>query len=287
MIRNSRRPRRAVPAAALAVALAFAAAMALAACATLRLQDTAVALEPTEGGAGRPLRILQLSDLHFVAGRPVYAAVQAMVNAADPDLLVVTGDFLTDGRQLDGLLAWLAGLRLDCPKLAVRGNWEYARGGPAGVPLAELTARTEALGFVWLVNRGLDLAPEPAAAAGGRRVYAYGLDDYLKGKPDWSGFRPEAGQLNLVLAHCPVLFDRLNADFADPAVPVLMLSGHTHGGQIAPFGWAPILPKGAGRYVAGLYAVGANRLYVSRGVGTRRIDLRLGADPAVELIDWR
>ena len=64
------------------------------------------------------------------------------------------------------------------------------------------------------------------------------------------------------------------------------LSGHTHGGQVAFGGWAPWLPVGSGRFVAGFYDVPGCRLFVSRGVGTSVLPLRLGAQPEVVVFEF-
>jgi predicted MPP superfamily phosphohydrolase len=64
------------------------------------------------------------------------------------------------------------------------------------------------------------------------------------------------------------------------------LSGHTHGGQVAPFGIATILPPGCGRYVAGWYRDSGPPMYVSRGIGTSLFPVRIGATPELVRIDW-
>ena len=63
-------------------------------------------------------------------------------------------------------------------------------------------------------------------------------------------------------------------------------SYHTHGGQIAPFGWAPLRPPGSGRYVRGWYRDAGIPMYVSRGIGTSIIPARLGNVPEVASFDW-
>jgi predicted MPP superfamily phosphohydrolase len=65
-----------------------------------------------------------------------------------------------------------------------------------------------------------------------------------------------------------------------------MLAGHTHGGQIRVFGFAPVLPRGSGGDVSGWYrGDGRLPLYVSRGIGTSLIRARLGAPPEVSLFE--
>jgi predicted MPP superfamily phosphohydrolase len=89
---------------------------------------------------------------------------------------------------------------------------------------------------------------------------------------------------HLVLAHCPAARDALGLPTEHPAS--LVLSGHTHGGQIAPLGIATWRPTGSGRYVAGWYTDGGPPLYVSRGVGTSLVPVRIGAAPEMVRIDW-
>ena len=72
---------------------------------------------------------------------------------------------------------------------------------------------------------------------------------------------------------------------AGPAVS-LMLSGHTHGGQIAPAGLPIVTPPGSGRYVTGWYVEGGPPMYVSRGIGTSTLPIRLGASPELVIVDW-
>lgn len=108
-----------------------------------------------------------------------------------------------------------------------------------------------------------------------------GLDDLVGGRPDtrraFAG--TEAADAHLLLAHCPEHRDRLALapspfeaavpSAADPAEITMMLSGHTHGGQVNLFGWAPMLPQGSGRYVRGWFRdPGRVPLYVCRGIGT-------------------
>jgi predicted MPP superfamily phosphohydrolase len=65
-----------------------------------------------------------------------------------------------------------------------------------------------------------------------------------------------------------------------------MLAGHTHGGQIRFFGFAPVLPRGSGGYVSGWYR-GRSRLpmYVSRGIGTSLLRARFGAPPEIPVFE--
>ena len=92
--------------------------------------------------------------------------------------------------------------------------------------------------------------------------------------------------LTVVVQHSPAFFDqaevtkRMTSQHFD-----LCLAGHTHGGQFALGGWAPIRPRGSGRFVAGFYDVPGCSLFVSRGVGKSLLPMRLGASAEVVVFD--
>ena len=66
-----------------------------------------------------------------------------------------------------------------------------------------------------------------------------------------------------------------------------MLAGHTHGGQIAPFGWALVTRIRNRRYARGLVQTDHFPLYVTRGLGVTGIPLRIGSDPELPVITLR
>jgi predicted MPP superfamily phosphohydrolase len=109
-----------------------------------------------------------------------------------------------------------------------------------------------------------------------------GLDDPSERHDDMSGAMQgvPAGAAGILLAHSPDIVGRLaNYSFE------LILVGHTHGGQInLPLvrdGW--LRDDSARRYQAGMYEIGASKLYVNRGVGTYYLPIRLGARPEITL----
>lgn len=225
---------------------------------------------------GRHLRIAHLSDLHLSRVGPLEESVLAAVHRLAPDLLVITGDSLSSTQGEGPLLDFLAA----CPdvphRLAILGNWERT----SGVPVERLRAHHERHGFDLLVNRSRRLV------IGDRTVRVTGFDDIRRGRPDpvaaLSGEEP--CDHHLVLAHCPAHRDALVLPAEHPAD--LVLSGHTHGGQVAPGGIALLTPPGSGRYVAGWYRDGGPPLFVSRGIGTSTVPIRLGSAPELACIDW-
>lgn len=229
------------------------------------------------GRGGRPLRLVQLSDLHLHGIGTLERQLLARIHEAHADLIVITGDTVDRPDALPILAALLAELPSAPRKLAILGNWEH-RCGAAG---DELTRTYERHGVELLVNRSVDVAHD------GRTLLVTGLDDLVLGRPDPAVALAAATRRDhhLVLAHCPAARDALGLPPEHPAT--LVLSGHTHGGQIAPFGFATWRPAGSGRYVAGWYTdAGGPPLYVSRGVGTSLMPVRIGAVPEMVRIDW-
>lgn len=122
-----------------------------------------------------------------------------------------------------------------------------------------------------------------------RRLQIIGLDDFTAGRPGLQLLDDAANgksALTVVVQHSPAFFDqaevtkRMTNQHFD-----LCLAGHTHGGQFALGGWAPIRPRGSGRFVAGFYDVPGCSLFVSRGAGTSLLPMRLGARAEVVVFD--
>lgn len=226
-----------------------------------------------------PLRIVQVSDLHLRGLGMVEEQVLEAIAAARPDIIVHTGDMLESPRGLEPLREFLEHCPA-VPSFAIPGNWEYA----SGVSLAKLGQLCEAVGIEWLVNRSV------VVSHAGSVLRITGFDDLRAGRPDAATAlrSTEPATNHLVLAHCPALRDQLNLPAQHAAD--LVLSGHTHGGQVAPLGMPVVLPPGSGRYVAGWYGrEGGDALpplYVSRGIGTSLIPVRLGAVPEVAVFEW-
>ncbi|MFM7292181.1 MAG: metallophosphoesterase [Planctomycetia bacterium] len=230
-------------------------------------------------GGGDPatrLRVLQVSDLHVRRIGTLERQLLEQLHDSHADLIVITGDSIDHDRALPPLDALLAEFPTAPRLLAILGNWEYR----CRVDLDALEKIYARHGVELLVNRSVTLAHR------GRTIRITGLDDIREGRPDAAAALADSRPLDhhLVLAHCPITRDDLGLPAAHAAS--LVLSGHTHGGQVAPCGIATILPPGCGRYVAGWYRDGGPPLYVSRGIGTSLLPVRIGASPELVRIDW-
>jgi predicted MPP superfamily phosphohydrolase len=222
------------------------------------------------GWKGPDLRVVSLSDIHA----PGYGDVRPLVErtaALEPDLLFLVGDVL-DGRGGVSAVEAFGAVKARFGKFAVLGNWDSW----AGIPQPEQRALYRRAGTTLLVN-------EWREAAG---IAVAGLDDLLAGEPDLHVLEAAAatGLPLLALGHAPALFETAAARLKRP---LLMISGHTHGGQIAPFGIAPHRPRGSGPFLRGWYRRGPHALYVMRGVGTTIVPLRIGSRPEILVLTLR
>ncbi len=227
-------------------------------------------------GNRRPLQLAQLSDLHLRGIGQLETDLAAAIAAAQPDMILLTGDTLDCRRGIEPLGEFLSWLPSGPERLAIIGNWEYA----AGLEPERFRRLLGRHGFQLLVNESV------ARDHHGAALQITGLDDLVGGRPAAppAAALPDGPADHLVLAHCPAARDRL------PPLPgpdiSLMLSGHTHGGQIAPAGLPIVTPPGSGDYVTGWYLEQGPPMYVSRGLGTSTIPIRLGATPELVLVDW-
>jgi predicted MPP superfamily phosphohydrolase len=254
-----------------------------------RLELTRHAIEPGRSPGRVPITLAQVSDLHLQRIGSLHHHVAERLARARPDVVLFTGDSIDRAEKLPVFAELLALLELRVPSYAILGNWEHW----GGVDL-------DALARLYGRHGGRLLVNETAVHHHqGRRLAITGLDDLVGGRPDLLAAVRSAEPANarLLLAHCPAHRDRLLYDQPEvrvggalvrPGVDLealdfkMMLSGHTHGGQVAFLGAAPLLPQGSGRYARGWFREpGQIPLYVSRGIGTSVIPVRFGSVPEV------
>lgn len=222
----------------------------------------------------RPLRFILLTDLHLKSIGRREEEVASLVADLEADVLLLVGDSVDRPNALSVLSDFLSLLPRAVPKYATLGNWEYW----SGVSLPGLAEVYGDFAGRLLVNESVSVTH------GGASATFVGLDDLVGGKPNLQRAWPDSGSggEGILLSHCPAVRDLL------PGAPALtaMLSGHTHGGQVSLWGYAPLRPSGSGRYVSGWYRDGALDLYVSRGIGTSVVPIRLGSAPEVAFFEW-
>ncbi len=246
--------------------------------ATEHLRFTLPRLKPGLHG----LRIAQISDLHFgpyTGEREVRAAMDA-AHAAGPDLIVLTGDFVTAtwifhyGHRPVGKIVpcaeLLRSLCAPCGVFAILGNHDW--GTDAGIIAGTLCEA----GIRVLRNEAVPIE------RGGARLWLVGIDSASVCAADLER------ALAAVPSSDPVVLLAHEPDFADEAARYaidLQLSGHSHGGQIVIPGLPGYLPPLGRKYPRGLYRVGKLMLYANRGIGVSGAPVRFNAPPEVTVVD--
>jgi uncharacterized protein len=223
------------------------------------------------------LRVAHLSDLHIGSFTPRSWAMAwaRAANARGVDVAVVTGDLVTSGTAYHEDIAEAVGaLRAPMGVFASMGNHDYFGDGEPLISL--LTAR----GVRVLRNDGCVLERD------GARLWLAAIDDTWTGRDDLAAAmrgRP-AGTTTVLLAHDPARFDE-----AAEAGAEVVLSGHTHGGQVA----VPFLTRWLSfsslthPYNVGFYRRGRSTLYVHPGLGTTGPPIRIGVAPEVTILVLR
>jgi len=223
---------------------------------------------------GGPIRMVQVSDLHLSTFDAYFDKVTRQVAELQPDLIVLTGDYLEEERNIRGVLKFLKALQAPHGIYAVQGNWEYW----SRLEGENLRRHFAGVGVKLLINERADLE------INGRALSIYGLDypsstDYLTRLQE----NVDPARYNILLSHVPAFaHERLDRHIH------LVLCGHTHGGQVRlPFLPPFYLPRYSGRFVAGYYRVTQHQipLYVSRGVGTSVLPLRFMCRPEIGVFD--
>jgi uncharacterized protein len=230
-------------------------------------------------------RAVQLSDIHmdeFTEPFFLRDAVQR-INRLNPDAVFLTGDFVTHQfmpRKFSKGSAWQCAnilSQIQCPhRYAVLGNHD--------VQISETVVTQALTANAITVLRNSFLPIERAGA----RFWLAGLDDPVEGKPDPDAAIPASirnvpNEPVVLLCHAPDYADTLLTQPAGKSV-ALMLSGHTHGGQIRlPLIGPLVLPVLGQKYVEGRFRFGNLRLYVNRGLGAVGVPFRLDCPPEITL----
>jgi predicted MPP superfamily phosphohydrolase len=225
---------------------------------------------------GRQLRVVQLTDIHagiFMTRHKMRRYVDQVI-ALNPDLFVLTGDYISNSRAFfPGFVEEMARVRTPHGTFATMGNHEHWYGS-----IDYYRKLFEQYEINLLQNEHRVIETEEGA------FVVAGIDDLRSGRPDLGaalrGVNPSLP--TLLLSHRPEIFP----EAARRAI-ALTLAGHYHGGQVklslpgGDFSLAHMRTP----YPEGHYQIGSSHLYVSRGIGTTFTPVRLNAPPEVTLFD--
>jgi predicted MPP superfamily phosphohydrolase len=222
------------------------------------------------------IRVAQISDLHLQAMDDIRHLVAQRTVLSKPDVIVFSGDIVDSKASLPALEIFLSELG-DIPKVAVLGNWEYWSEIDFQ-SLRELYGRHHT---TLLVNSCL------VFQFGNQQLAFIGLDDALAGKPNLRKAERSCVDVDskILIEHSPGFFGKPLDQPVEHAPYLLGLSGHTHGGQILIFGQPMDTPPGSGEFNRGWYETKYGKLYVSRGIGTTVLPLRIGSAPELAVFD--
>ena len=230
-------------------------------------------------------RIAQISDIHLEEYTEDYFLRRVIdhVNALQPDMVLVTGDFVSRGPLSPNASLAAAGrcaellARINCPtRYGILGNHDAAVGSRV------IRSHMENNGLPILVNQNVRIERN------GQHIFLAGVDDISGGAPNLDLAIPSGPDAPVILmAHEPDYAQSVvshprgrNVDF--------ILSGHTHGGQIRIPGLRPLALPPLGKFFPeGHFLVGNSQLYVNRGIGTVGIPFRLNCTPEITLATLR
>lgn len=201
-------------------------------------------------------KIIHFSDLHYNGDRSFAENVVNKINGRKPDYVVFTGDFVEERNRkyLSEGLEFIKALRV--PTFGILGNHDPRDSSSKH----EFKVAFRSTGGDFLINERVE------------------LDDFVfHGVDSIQPLPHNENKKKILLCHYPAVGDlRVNQVYD------LILSGHSHGGQIRiPLLGAPVVPLGVGRYIKGLYESKIGILYVNAGVGTSLLSVRFLCRPEI------
>lgn len=229
------------------------------------------------------MTIAQLSDIHLDEFTEPFLLREAIdhINRLRPDVVLLTGDYVTYQVLSRKMTMDAAG---QCARLlsgiqckqryAILGNHDLMAGPN------EIADAIASYGIPVLRNAFLPLE------RGGSRIWLAGLDDPVLGRPDPDRTIPVSirnipHEPVILMCHAPDFVDQLAAHPVSRSI-ALVLSGHTHGGQVRlPLLGALHLPPGGKKYIEGWFPLGGMQLYVNRGIGSVGVPFRFDCRPEI------
>lgn len=219
-------------------------------------------------------RLVHLSDIHHSPFTDLAHITRAaeIANSLKPDMFVLTGDYVSHEREyIEPMAEVLGTLQSEFGTFACLGNHDHWTDGEL------VTESMRDAGIKVLINEGIRFTARDSS------FWLAGVDDYMVGKTDlraaFRGSFPD--EMKMLLAHNPIIVRRAARAGVD-----LMLSGHTHGGQVKiRDDEKRILPRR--KLKNGLHRRKETQIYITRGIGTVVLPVRYQCPPEISLLELR
>ena len=214
-------------------------------------------------GTGKPAhRFVHFTDLHHKGDRKYLARIIETINGLSPDFVCFTGDIIEDSAHLPEALEFFS--QLKSPLYGIPGNHDYW----AHADFGSVAAACEKTGGRWLID-------SQTSAANGR-INLVGVTG--GGVP---AFKLDPARKNILLSHYPTWVEKIPNRRFD-----LILSGHSHGGQVRlPFYGPLLVPFGVGEFSMGFYETRSGPMYVNPGLGYFYLNVRLCCRPEITVFE--
>ena len=231
------------------------------------------------------LKIAYASDIHFGALLKEERVIDLAerLNALEADIILLGGDYGEDAAHTLEFFRLLPPLKAKLAVCGVIGNHDRAE-----ATAEELIDAMETCGLTPLVNSTLTLEMD------GKKLCICATDDLSHGDPAFNEVKEQVFGADYVIyaPHSPDALEAAREEGADGFYD-LVVCGHTHGGQVAIFGFAPYTSSLYGARYGNLYLSGeieeddGTQIIISNGVGTTWMPVRFGAPPQYHLITLR
>jgi len=237
----------------------------------LRLDDV------TRGKALTGLVVLHLSDLHIKNIGRREKKVLATIEGLQPDIIFLTGDYMRWKGDAEPALEFLSRLQPRIGSWAVMGEYEHSDSRQCCLfchePGSGQPTKRHAVRFLRNASEVVQLPRGAITVAGVDRLALErdSPDQRMTDAPD------------ILLSHSPLLFDELSGER-----DVVLLAGDTHGGQVPlpSWIWNRLGYRKCVKYAQGLFQEDRKRMYVSRGIGTSQIPIRIGRRPELVVLHF-
>lgn len=222
------------------------------------------------------LKIVFASDFHikFYEQKRLEKIVQ-MINSENPDLVLSTGDFFSGYRNkstmpLENIAKELGKIKSKYGFFTSLGNHDFHRDNKK---VAETLSN---YGIVTLSNNNCFVQIE------NKKLFIAGVEDLKTGNPDVEKALENTNGATILLTHSPDVFENV------PSTVNLTLAGHLHGGQVRfPFVGAVFCPSKFGtKYASGYFEEDNKKMYVTTGIGTSKLPIRMLCTPEIVVIEF-